>query len=179
MIFNDKKGMEIAITTVVGLILGALMLFAGVALVTNIVGKTNDAQSQVSEQMEQDIIDAFDNNDLVYVHRSQIEVKGKEDAVFGLGIHNIYGNERDFRLKIVSEDNIEEDPADKFNGNGVKVAFSEDNISIEPRGKFATFVIVPTINLESGQHSLPVRVEHYNGSEWLPHGKPKLLYVIK
>jgi hypothetical protein len=164
--FKDRKGMEFAIGTFVGIILGVLMLIAGVALVTNIINKTNDAQDEISVQMEQDIIDAFRGNDLVYVHKNQVSPNSDSRAIFGIGILNIYSDTRDFKLNVES---------DTFNS----IMFTKENISIAPREKFVTFIIVSTEDIDGGQHSLKLEVEHYNGTTWLPHGKPKLLYVVK
>ncbi|MFP4567867.1 MAG: hypothetical protein ACLFN8_02900 [Candidatus Woesearchaeota archaeon] len=175
--FWNKKGMEIAISTVVGLILGALMLVAGIALLVSIMGSVDGTHSKISEEMEREILKAFDSNSPVYVHNNRISSKGNEDVVFGIGIYNIFNNTRDFRIDIVSGmGNLSSFEAD----NDLKVAFLADNLSIAPRDKAVTFVIAPTKNLQGrGQYSLVLNVSQYNGSAWVGYDKPKLLYVIR
>jgi hypothetical protein len=167
---NSKKGMEIAVSTVVGLILGALMLFAGVVLLAKVMDNTNNTNAQVMAEMEQRIMDAFDNNDPIYIPRSSFTPKKSEPAIFGIGIQNIYNTTRNFTISV--EHGAE--------SNDVGFSYLKEPFVIEPRSKAVVFVTAETKNLSAGkQYSLILEVKHHNGTSYVSHDSKKILYIKK
>ncbi|MCC7574876.1 hypothetical protein KO361_04760 [Candidatus Woesearchaeota archaeon] len=170
---RNKKGMEIAISTLVGIIIAALMLMAGIALFGNLIFRTNQISGEVDAMMEQELINAFVSNDPIYIHRNPLTPgKGEDSVIFGVGIHNIYNTPRNFTMSVSGNDDLVDE-------NILHSYMNEENFTIARRDKAAVFVIVPVKDLPKGQHSVTLEVKHYNGSHWNLHDNKKLLYINK
>lgn len=174
---KNKKGMEIAISTLVGIIIGAMMLFAGIALLTTILSRTQEVYGQIDAQMREEVLNAFVRDDAIYIHRNPVSPRRSEDAVFGIGLQNIRRTTKNFTIHLLNEDD--------FNTEEYKVAYllpgdDQSKITLNPRQKEVFFIIVPTMNLERGQHTLTLRIEYYDEDEGQNvHYKSAVLYVNK
>lgn len=173
---QDKKGMEIAVSTVVGLILGALMFFAGIGLLANILTQTDDIYSRINEQMEQEILDAFITNEPIYIHRNpQTPGRRSDDILFGVGVQNIYDTTRTFNIT------LKHDALSNYLSSDRDVAFLPTIFNLTPRERQVIFIIVPVKELPKGQHSITMKVFHKNqtSDDWEILDTPKILYINK
>lgn len=170
--FWNKKGMEIAISTVVGMILGALMLVAGFALLATLLINVSEVETEITQQMKDELIRAFDTNEPLFVHRNHLQPQRRTDAViFGVGIHNIFNTTREFKL-VVDDSNISH-----FLGDRSTLTSPIEEISINPREKAPTFIIVPTDNLTRGQHHVILEVQYHNGTGFDTYNRKRFLYI--
>jgi hypothetical protein len=169
--FSGKRGMEIAISSVVGIILGALMLFAGIFLLTNIVDLSNKTYDQVVDQMRLKIDEALVNfNDAIYIHERSVKPIRKQDfAIFGGGINNMFDVPRNFSIMVTHNYNLDD-------GN---VSYIPDYY-LGARQKEAFFIVIPTKNLEyRTQYTFILNVTYYNDTDWLQYDRPVILSVTK
>lgn len=177
---KNKKGMEIAISTLVGMIIGAMMLFAGIALLVTILTKTEQTYTQVDEQMRQEILEAYQSNDPIYIHKNPVSPRRAEDAIFGIAIQNIYSTKREFKVDLAYDTN-------KFETDEYKVAYllpgeNQDEFELNARQKEVFFIIVPTKNLTTGQHTLILSIEYENETDsehFIQFDTKKVLYINK
>ena len=180
MILN-KKGMEIAISTVVTLIIGAFMVFVSIALFANFMSKTIDIEDQVSENMRAEVLKSFDDNSPLFILRSEQSPKKNEVLVFWVGIHNIYDETRLFNVSANWSGTFNDEPL-YYGGAGV-VAFLPGPYEIPAKGKEVIPLIVPTKYLGKGQHSVLVNLSINNteaGNEfYVQYSRPRILYVKK
>ena len=164
--------MEIAISSVVGIILGALMLFAGIFLLTNIVDLSNKTYDQIIDQMRLRIDEALVNfNDAIYIHERSVKPIRRQDfAVFGGGINNMFDVSRNFSIEVMHDYDL---------GDGLDVSYIPD-YTLGPRQKEAFLIVVPTKNLEyRKQHTFVLNVTYFNGTDWLQYDRPVILSVTK
>lgn len=168
----NKKGMEIAVSTVVGMILGGLMLVAGFALLANLLINVNKVEVQITDRMEEELLSAFDTNEPIFIHRNNLQPQRRTDAViFGVGVHNIFNTSREFKL-VVDDQNI----SHFLGGEGVLTS-PVDSINVASRQKVATFVIVPTNNLTRGQHHVVLEVRYDDGAGFQTYDRKRILYI--
>ena len=172
---RNKKGMEIAVSTVVGMILGALMLFAGIALLVNVLGQTEETYDQITSRMREEIENAFVSNDPIYIHRRSITPERSEDVFFGIGILNIFDDTREFRVD-VSPDSV-------FDSGDSQVSFllPFNPLELVPNQREVFFIVAPTSDLPRGQHAITLNISYVDvdSGEFVQYDTPKLLYVNK
>ena len=173
---SNKKGMEIAISTVVGMILGALMLFAGIALLANVMRQTDETYEEITARMRDEIEKAHTSNDPIYIHRRSITVSSSDDDVFfGISVLNVFDQQRNFSVELEYDQN-------KFDDGSSTVEFFplSREFELNPTQREVYFVIAPTKNLPRGQHSITLRISYENDTgDLVQYDTPKMLYVNK
>ena len=169
----NKKGMQIAISTVVGMILGIMMLIGGLALFFNLMVQTERAHTEIDAQMEEELLRAFQSNEPIFVHVNPVTpARRANEVIFGIGILNIHNTTREFKIDVEPsgelEDLLSEDPLISPMGT----------FELGARERMAAFVVVPTNNLTRAQHSLTLTVKYEDGDNaGDTYARPRILYI--
>jgi len=89
-VLSRKKGMEIAISTIVTLILGVLIFSLAISLVFKWFGQAEELKAEIDKQTTAQIAAALRaGNQLVAIPISIKEVRRANAATFGVGVRNI------------------------------------------------------------------------------------------
>jgi hypothetical protein len=159
----SKKGMEMSINIVVGMVLGIAMLGAGILLFAKIADKGNELSSSVDERTKQMIYRALDSGEQIYVPESKVEVERKY-ANFWIGVRNTYQEEYPFTITVEQKD-----------GPTKVVAFDDDariayfktpytieakgtwpwNVVVDMKGITETIILVITVKKDGETYSTP------------------------
>jgi hypothetical protein len=165
----SKKGMEMSINLVVGLILGIAMLSAGILLFSKIVLHGNNTQAQVDEQTKNMIDNALDTGEPIYVPTSNVEVK-RNSASFWIGIRNTGNTENNFMLNVVPVNPV---PAGFVSGN---IAF-EPSYIIKAKENQIAYVVVNMKGITQ-KVTLKVTITTEDADDNpVAYGKPKLVTI--
>lgn len=164
---TNKRGMQVAISTVVGLVLGGMMLMAGIALLATIVSNTEEIHDRAIERIEDEIKEAFTGGQPIYIHNNPVEPVD-DLAIFGVGIYNIHSEAKEFQISIEDSYDLDEN-----------IAFLEPG-EIGPRNRHITTILIPTKELERGQNSFTMKIEMKNeDDDYVLYDTRKILYVNK
>jgi len=174
----NKKGNEMSINVVVGLILGIIMFAAAAFIFFRIMSQSDKTANVIDEQTQQKIYSALDSGEPVYIPASTVVAK-KNSANFWVGIRNIGDVEGKFRI------NVKVDPI-PAGFNMTRVAYFgkegsaiDANIFNYPILAKETQVVRVSVNTKgvTGKITLVVTAEKYNGEIYETYGKPKIVYV--
>ena len=174
---ENKKGMEFAVSTLVGIILGALMLLAGLFLLVNVMLGVTETYEEIFLRLREEIDRDYDWGKPIYIHRASAMHRDTETAVFGVALKNIHGVTKDFKVELVYDEDV-------FHSAEEKVDFllssGEDIVTLNPSEKEIFFILAPTKNLPRGQNPITLNVSYKNESgDFVQYDTPKMLYVNK
>jgi hypothetical protein len=168
----SKKGMEMSINIVVGLILGIAMLSAGLLLFNKILFNADNTEKQIDEQTKERIYQALDTGDPIYVPVSNVEVE-KKSAQFWVGIRNIDAEAGDFKIE-VSEPSFGSGNPSNFQIS--RVAVLNGPYTIGAKENQVVFVVVDMKGItERVTLRIDVTIENETGE--YPYSKPKLVTI--
>ena len=151
----NKKAMEISINALAAIILGIMILGAGIVLLTNIMNKGHALDEGLSSQVKQQIINSIDDNHPIYAYPKTINFPG-DSASFGFGLTNIYPEERTFKFNVTAVD-IKDQPNIQFLG---------DEFTMKSKAKKTFQILVTTKELSHTNHNLKIVTEIKDGSNW-------------
>jgi hypothetical protein len=97
----SRSGMELAVSTLVVMILGILIIGGGIILVGKISGGGIDVIDKVSNDQQRDLQAMLTSGQLVAVTPAHQNFAGK-DLRFGLGISNHLGERTKFSISVTS-----------------------------------------------------------------------------
>ncbi len=86
---RSRRGVELAISTVVVLILGVIIVGGGVALVSVILQEGETIATEVSQAQMRQLDTLYGQGYLVAVTPKRVDVRAGETAIFAVGAHNI------------------------------------------------------------------------------------------
>jgi hypothetical protein len=153
----SKKGTEMSINVLVGIILGMIMLSAAIFLFFKMMDNSNDTQAKLDDQTRLKMVEALDSGEPIYVPSSNI-VASKNSAIVWIGIRNIESESLKFRIDVTALTPTDFDMSrvayigrDDANYNKVIAAKDNDfvNIAINTKGlnqKISLLVTVTQIN---------------------------------
>lgn len=170
---SSKKGQEMSVNVVVGLILGILMLSAGLFLFFRIFHKANITQEEVDKQMEEKIMKILDSGEPIYVPVTN--VKSEDGAArFWIGIKNINNEQRDFKVIV---DPLDSNPSNFLENSETRIAYLSD-YTIPAKDKKSLIVAVDMSGITS-KVSLKVVVKVINPSTGVmeDYNYPKIVYI--
>jgi hypothetical protein len=127
----SKKGMEMSINIVVGMVLGIAMLVAGILLFNRIVISGDKVQVLVDERTKDMMQKVLDTGEPIYVPVSNINVERKH-ANFWIGVRNIENKAYPFTISVIEKDGPTTDVAD-FNDDD-RIAYIETPQIIDAKG---------------------------------------------
>ncbi|MGV8168907.1 MAG: hypothetical protein ACP5N3_02520 [Candidatus Nanoarchaeia archaeon] len=174
----SRKGTEMSINVLVGIILGMIMLAAAIFIFFKIMNNTCETSCEVDQQTQSKITAALDSGEPIYVPESEISPKtsccggNKDGVVFYIGIRNTFDNETDFKV------DIKPSPSSDFDVS--KIAYFGD-FSIPAKGVYYATVVVDTKGLTE-QVSLLVNVSYDPTGQFDPpqdvqYWKPKIVRI--
>lgn len=157
---TNKKGQEISINVVVGIIMGLVMLGAGIALFIQIVDKSEQTTLEVDQAIQEKYMSVFNDGDALFLPYTKGVYKGKA-LQFYYGIHNTNDVPTDFNVEIESLD----DQAIKGNIYNSNIQYLNTiEKEIPARDKIIRKFIVQGINgLSKGQHLIMVNITEVTG----------------
>lgn len=158
----DKKGMEISINVMVMIILGLVMLIAGITIFFNLFQEISDATLTVDSQLREQLLARCSDQGQICVPETSIRLRNnifvKDTYVeFHVIITNTHSEEKIFSLSV--------DPSDS-------VTMSEP-ITIGARSSDVMKILVGVEDLPRGQHSFRVEVE----TDGEQYGRTTIIYV--
>ena len=95
----SKKGMEMSVNVLVGIILGLIMFSAAIFIFFKIMGDSGKTADQLDEQTRQKMVQALDGGDPVYAPATNVKVI-KNSAKFWIGIRNVEDAPYEFKMKV-------------------------------------------------------------------------------
>jgi len=106
----NKKGMELSITFVVGLILGITMLSLGLTFAYRILASTEPLQDGLlPDSFELEAKGCVQRNEKLCIPDINKEITSKKPNSFGVVVNNIDGEERSFKMIVTYARGILED----------------------------------------------------------------------
>lgn len=112
MVSLNRKGFEVAVGTLVTIILGVLILGAGITLVWSIVDEGSNAATLLTGSAERELQQMLSQGKLVAVAPASIEIKAGETGTIGVGVHNRRLEETTFFLSVPSGRDQDQFPVD-------------------------------------------------------------------
>ncbi len=166
----SKKGMEMSVNIVVGMVLGIAMFIAGILIFRNIMDNAQKSQDEVDEMMKEKINDALDSGEPVYVPESNIDVN-KKSASFWFGLRNIENEAGEFTVSISPVSPV---PANFEQSN---IAFIDGPYSVAAKEKEVIKVAVDMSGIaEKVTLKLTVEKEDEDGN-LVQYAKPKIITI--
>jgi len=155
----SKKGQEISINVVVGIIMGLLMLGAGIALFVQIVNKTEDTTLIVDKSIQEKYLNVFNDNDQLFLPTDVAKYAGKT-LEFYYGIHNINNEDTNFNVEITSMD-LEDGSTDPGDIPKSSIRYLEDGVAVNIPArdkKILKFIVTDVGKLSKGQHLIKINI---------------------
>lgn len=172
----SKKGMEMSVNVLVGIILGIAMLAASMLLFFKLMHNVDKTDKTIDEEMKAKVAQALDNGDPVYVPDTNVEVV-KGFARFVVGIRNINEEPKNFNITITLLD-PENVPANFDTVNGIAFLPGPYNI---PAKEDTMQIISVNMNhvMTNSTHkaSLLVKAEIQENGAWVQYQKPRIVYI--
>lgn len=155
--------MELAINTLVVMILGILIVGSGIVLVSKISGSGIEVVEQLSKDKEQQLQSMLAQGQLVAVFPSSQEVAGGKSTTFGIGVFNVQDTEQVFSFSITSET--------------APVGAGEDEwrisyipLTVPSKGRAtAPIIVTPGNAVPAGTYTFIVNVTYQDAGEAVPH----------
>ena len=98
---RSRRGVELAINTVVVLILGVIIVGGGVAMVSVILHEGETIAKEVSQAQMRQLDTLYGQGYLVAVTPKRVDVRAGDTAVFALGAQNILKTPEVFAVNVV------------------------------------------------------------------------------
>jgi len=146
----NKKAMEASINVIVGIILGILMLSAGIVIFKTIVTKAQDIQPIVDEHIRKQMLLAFNEGEKLFVPQTDIAAGLNDKANFYYEISNIYTEPRNFTINITAASSSEPLP---------KTLFWEGPFEINPKDKEILRLIAIPDNSDVDTYNMLITVK--------------------
>lgn len=151
-----RKGQAFSTNIIVGMILGLVMLGAGLAIFFNIYNSSKESLKDVDTKIEAEILKTMSANDLLYVPYTTKDTRG-DPVDFYFGINNINREQKTFKLRVDSGTESDQSGLKKNN-----ILFSYDeNQEFEISGagkKVMKILVINTKDLSAGQHAIVISV---------------------
>ena len=145
----NKKGMEFAVGTFVGIVLGLAMFIAGAMIFYQIYDSATLTAEQVDSRTRDQILRTFSDGSLLYLPQSSINVGRDRDVRVYFAVQNMYNEEHDFNVNI--------DKPNGFTDNDI-VYF--DNITVQGQSRDVGVIAINTRNLNSGQNVFTISLQN-------------------
>ncbi len=147
----NKKGFEVAVGTIVLIILGVLVFIFALSIVFKIFGGAEEIKSQIDLKTKSQIESAMmRTNELVSIPFNVRKTKMGDAVTFGMGVKNIY-DERDFSA-VLSFDGA-------YYPDGEPMTFDKELLERNWLGNFKT---LPSFYLKKYEYKLvPVTIVAY------------------
>lgn len=98
---QSKKGIELSVNFIVMLILAIVTLVLSLAFFGKIFSGANDIRDTVDQDVQQQLRDRiFSSTEQIVIYPSDMEITGKQGAVFGVGILNIDTSAQQFSILV-------------------------------------------------------------------------------
>ena len=156
MKIKSKKGFQLSINFIVILIIAIVVFGFGIIFVTRLFEGITKVKVQLDEETEKELDELFDKDETLSIPRNSKTINVGKSEVFGLGILNILGDNKEFTIDISCTSTIKkagetmseqernqycERPEDK---NWVFEDHFEEFIKNNERKKIPIFFQVPT-----------------------------------
>lgn len=150
----NKKAMEVSINVIVGIILGLLMLTAGIVIFKQIVDKSKDLNLEVEEGIKRQMLEAFNPGDQFYIPETDKTIGLGKSAVFYFGIRNIYNEKKYFMIDVSPLDSLP---------NQLSTAYYEGPHEIDAMEKEIFLLLASTEDLPIGTYSAKITISICEG----------------
>lgn len=98
----SKKGIELAISTFVVMIIGIIIVVAGIVVMRNLAKGSEDIVKTIDQITKNKIERMLSEGAQLAVPSTSSSIKGGEKYVFFFGLQNKLGTEKNFEIKIIS-----------------------------------------------------------------------------
>ena len=163
----NKKGMEFAVGTFVGIVMGMAMFIAGAAIFWNIYDSATQMTESVDERAREQTLRQFTDGSLVFLPETSITPRGRDSNVrLYFAVSNIYPAAHNFNVvvKHVVDSGLD--------CNCITVL---DEIRVPGGNREVGLIIVDTSDLASGeQHVFNVSVTNETST---PYGRTRIFTV--
>jgi hypothetical protein len=168
----NRKGMEIAIDTLVVIIIGVVLLGGGIFMVTKFVDHGETQMDLINEQLADEVRQgSFKEGKLVAVFNNRATVQRGQDALFLLGIANtkaIVGAPNQFTISIVYSDRSPvNDVLQEYviiSDNLFLHEFRQGPVTIEPgKDHFTNIMFLPPKDMPTGEYLFDIVTCYNNG----------------
>ncbi len=159
-----------SINVIVAMVLGLMMFIAGITLFTNLFSKTSTTSEAVNNQLERELLNAFDDDSPIFVYKSTLTLSSENTARFAFGIHNIHDASNQFKISITSL-NMTAIPNEK-------ISFLEGPYDISAKDKKPIIFLIDVKGAPLGQYAFKINVTMKDSSgEFKQYFDPKVVYV--
>lgn len=144
----NKKGMEMSVNALVGIIIGLALFGTAMTIFFNIYNEASSAPGQVDDRMRQEIINRFDASQRVFVPTtSQTLDRSSGDATFHIAVRNLDDEEGEFEIEV-----------DTNEASGVEAIYLDTKEPIGPGDTYIFPVLINGIEMDEDQVSLTIKV---------------------
>lgn len=170
---TTKKGQALSVEMVVKIILGIVMLSAGLGLFFMIVNKTDETQFEVDARIQDQIRGQLSTGTKIYIYKDRLDANQKDFVKFDIGVNNIYSQPLTFTMTI-----------DPLSPDISSESIIANTYSAEIPAKqvdFFLFVLDNPKSLPDGQHGIAVNFTFTNPTtgETELYDNTKIVYVVK
>jgi hypothetical protein len=99
---NRKGQLELSANFIVIIIISIIILVGGLALFYRMIHSAQTTVSTLDDQTEQMIKDMMTDSDRTAVYPAEMDLTDGDSILIGIGITNIYNEEVDFTVKLIS-----------------------------------------------------------------------------
>ena len=99
---NRKGQLELSANFIVIIVLSIIILVGGLALFYRMIHNAQNTVGKLDDQTEQMIKDMMTDSDRTAVYPTEASITNGDSALIGIGITNIYNEEVNFNVKLIS-----------------------------------------------------------------------------
>lgn len=146
-----------SVNVVVGLILGIMMLSAGIIIFNQIYSKSTQLSLDVEAQTRDRMLRSFIQDELLFVPETDKDANSKGPTIFHFGIRNIFDEKKTFTMSITALPNP---PLSLPAVPKIVALYLTSGKPIPAKDKEIFKMLVDTENLPSGQYSIVIEIRY-------------------
>jgi hypothetical protein len=158
-----RKGFEIAVSTLVILVLGIIIVSGGILLLRNISSGSNELVDQITTSQRAGLRDLLNQGQLVAVYPGNLKIAGGKSATAGLIVLNTHDARPDGAEEFIISHRVEDEQGQET-PNTAKLAVRYINVMELARNEQqeAILVVKPAEDIDAGAYTVIVTVTDGN-----------------
>lgn len=161
---SSRAGVELAINTVVVLILGIIIVGGGIAMVWNLVEGGTDLVADVTDAQTRDIEERFADGQLVATAPQSMEIRAGDRGSAAVGVRSILSAQETFTLNIAGTGPDGQPVTSNGQVGSWKLIYFPDLTVDAQKRAAAAITIIPYKDADAGIYTFIVTVTRADGT---------------
>ena len=153
--------MQLSINFLVVIILGIAMLVMGVVFVRKMFTGASDIKANLDKQTEEELENLMTSGERVAIPYTKKEVRAGKTVLFGLGILNVLGEDKNFVIDVACGDTVP-------SGLSCPKRIYKPSALIENNDQHKMPIVIEAPSGETGTYIIDIRVCDYGTSDLVP-----------